>query len=235
METRPYSEKVISSKADDEAAILSIFNDIKSTRPNLSVSFLNIYKELPISNDAIIFDVKEKHVEFKTCPLQFAAIHHTMETVIQAPFLNTNILGKLVYLDGTHNLVSLGNFSYADVHFNKRAAVRVRLKTPLNVNLTVDGNRIAGMVRDVSLQGCCITTPAGSLLERANDITIHLKLMHDNRLMEAHVPTRLLRMQGAPLYNCAMAFDHTRETEEVLAIFVYQRQLEIIRELKEKC
>jgi hypothetical protein len=235
METRPYSEKVISSRVDDEAAIISIFKDIKSTRPNMSFSFLNIYKELPISNDATIFDIKEKNVEFKTCPLQFAAIHHNMETVIQAPFLNTNILGKLVYLDSTHELVCLGNFSYADVHFNKRAAVRVRLKIPLNVNLTVDGSRISGMIRDVSLQGCCITTPAGSMLEKASDISIHLKLMHDNKTMEAHVPTRLLRMHGAPLYTCAMVFDHTSETEKVLAIFVYQRQLEIIRELKEKC
>lgn len=235
MVIKPYSEKVITSKTHDEEAILSFFSEMKSTKPNLSFSFLNIYKELPISNDATLFDIKGKHVEFKTSPLQFAAIHYSMETIIQAPFLTTNILGRLAYLDGSHNLVSLSDFSYADVHFNKRAAVRVRLKIPLNVNLTVDGGRISGMIRDVSLQGCCVTTPAGSLLERANNISLHLKLMHDNKLLEAHVPVRLMRLHGAPLYNCAMTFDHTAETEKVLSIFIYQRQLEIIRELKEKC
>ena len=232
---KPYTEKVIVSKVDDEAAILSLFGEIRSASPNTIFSFLNIYKELPVSNDAILFDIKGKHVEFKTCPLQFAAINHNMETIIQAPFLDTNILGKLVYLDDTHHLVSLGNFSYADVHFNKRMAVRVRLKIPLNVNILMDGSRISGMIRDISLQGCCVTTPAGPLLEQAKDVSIHLKVMHDNKLMEAFVPARLLRMDGYPLYNCAMTFDHTSETEKILSIFVYQRQLEIIRELKEKC
>ena len=235
MVTKPYSEKVIVSRADDEAAILSLFGEIKSTKPNMSFSFLNIYKELPISNDATLFDIKGKHVEFKTCPLQFAAIHHNMETIIQAPFLNTTILGRLVYLDNTHQLVSLGNFSYADVHFNKRMAVRVRLKVPLNVNIFVDGDRISGMIRDVSLQGCCVTTPAGDLLEQAKDISIQLRVMHNNTLLDAFIPARLLRSDNAPIYNCAMVFDHTTETEKVLSIFVYQRQLEIIRELKEKC
>ncbi|HEY4744322.1 MAG TPA: PilZ domain-containing protein [Desulfuromonadaceae bacterium] len=233
--TKPYTEKIIVSKMADEAAILSLFGEIRTTKPNTSFSFLNIYKELPVSNKAVLFDIKGKHVEFKTNQLQFAAIHHNMETIIQAPFLDASILGRLTYLDGTHHLVSLGNFSYADIHFNKRAAVRVRLKVPLNVNLSVDGNRMSGMIRDVSLHGCCVTTPAGALLGQANDIQLHLRLMHDNKTLEAHVPVRLLRIDGAPLYNCAMAFDHTVETEKVLAIFVHQRQLEIIRELKEKC
>lgn len=235
MELKPYSEKIISSRADDEAAILSIFTDIKTNRPNIPFSFLNVYKELPISNDASIFDIKGKNIEFKTCPLQIAVIHKNMETIIQAPFLNTNVLGKVIYLDSTHQLVALGDFSYADVHFNKRSAVRVRLKIPINVNLSVDGNRLSGMIRDISLQGCCVTTPAGARLERATDISLHLKLMHDNKIHEASVPARLVRIHGAPMYNCAMTFEHTTETERVLAIFVYQRQLEIIRELKEKC
>lgn len=232
---KPYTEKVIVSKAEDEVAILSFFGEIKATKPNASFSLLNIYKELPVSSAAILFDIKGKHVEFKTHPLQFAAIHHNMETIIQAPFLDTSILGRLTYLDGTHHLVSLGNFSYADVHFNKRAAVRVRLKIPLNVNLTADDRPLSGMIRDVSLQGCCVTTPAGALLEKARTILLHLRLMHDSTPLEAHVPARLLRIDSAPLYNCAMAFDHTAETEKILAIFVHQRQLEIIRELKEKC
>jgi len=235
MEIKPYSEKIISSKADDEAAIMSIFTDIKTTKPKMAFSFLNIYKELPVSNDAWIFDIKGKHVEFTTCPLQFAAIHHNGETLIRAPFLNTNILGKVVYLDTAHQLVSLGDFSYADVHFDKRSAVRVRLKIPLNVIIMADGNRISGVMRDVSLQGCAITTPAGLALERAATIAVHLRLMHDNSPMEAHIPARLLRTHGAPMYNCGMAFDHTGESEKVLAIFIYQRQLEIIRELKGKC
>lgn len=235
MVTKPYSEKIISSKADDEAAILSLFRDINTSDPSADFSFTNIYKELPISNHGRIFDVKDRNVEFKTCPMQFAAINYCMESIIQAPFLNTSILGRLVYLDATHQLVSLGNFSYAEVHINKRAAVRVRLKIPLNVNLNVDGNKVSGVIRDVSMIGCCVTTPVGPLLEGANSISLHLKLIHDNNPMEAHIPARFLRMSDGPMYKCAMQFEHTAGTEKVLSIFVYQRQLEIIRELKEKC
>ena len=229
-----YREIVLSSKADDEASILSVFRDIYASDPDAVFSLLNIYKELPINNNGAIFDIKGKVIEFRTIPLQLAAIDFCKETVIQAPFLNAAVLGRAVYLDIPHQLVGLGDFSYAEVNSDKRNAVRVRLKTPANVSLTVSETKVSGVIRDISLSGCCVSTLLGQVFEQAGAATIHLKLMHEGQIHETDVPVRIVRVAGTGPYECAMVFQHNGESERILSMFIYQRQLEIIRELKEK-
>ncbi|BCS55640.1 PilZ domain-containing protein [Geobacter sp. SVR] len=232
MRAKAYHERIISSPADDEASILSIFSDIMTNVPDTDFMFINIYKELPVSNEGRLIDIKHNHVKFKTCQTQLSAINHCAETIIQAPLLNASIIGKLVALDYQHHIVSLRGFSYADVHFDKRNAVRVRLKIPVNVNLNVDGNKISGVIHDISLGGCRVATPLGLPFERARNITLHLKLLHNNQVMQADIPANALRVEGGSPFFCALQFVHTAETEKVLSMFIYQRQLEIIRELK---
>ena len=64
-----------------------------------------------------------------------------------------------------------------------------------------------------------------------------IKLLHGStgELVETRIPARIVRLeQDGMRSNCAMVFQHTAESEQVLSTFIYQRQLEIIKELKEK-
>lgn len=229
-----YREVILSSKSDDQAAILTIFRDVFAREPNTLFSLLNIYKELPICNNATIFDIKGKNIEFQATPLQIAAIANGTETIIQAPFLNMSVMGQLVYLDLPHQLVSLGKFSYAEVLIDKRNTVRVKLRIPLNVMLHADGKTIPGVVRDISLGGCSLTTLLGADLEAAEDLSLHIKIMNEGKVVEIDVPAKVVRVGPGPPHDCAMMFQHTSESERILSVFIYQRQLEIIRELREK-
>lgn len=235
MNLSAYKEVILSSKSDDEDAILTIFRDVLAGESDTLFSMLNIYKELPICNNATIFDVKGRHVEFKVTPLQIAAIDNSTETVIQAPFFNMSVLGKLIYLDLPHQLVCLGNFSYAEVLLEQRNTVRVKLRIPLNIMLNADGKRISGVVRDISLGGCGVTTLLGADLEAAQDLSLHIKILIEGKVVEIDVPCRLVRLGSGPPHDCALIFKHTTESERILSVFIYQRQMEIIRELREKC
>ncbi len=234
MATEAYREVIVASKVDDEASIIELFKVIAENDREATVSMLNIYKELPITNSATIFDIKGRNLEFKTNPLQVAAAHQNGETLIQAPFLSTSIMGKVVYTDFAHSLVGVGNLSYAEVFYDKRAAVRVRLRVPLNVTLDADGAKVSGMMRDVSLGGCGVTTLAGPTLDRASNVKLHIKLFENDTVIEADIPSRIVRLGEGPPYDCGITFLHTAETERILSMFIYRRQLEIIRELKEK-
>lgn len=229
-----YREVILSSRSDDEAAIFTIFRDVFAREPGALFSLLNIYKELPICNNATIFDIKGKNIEFRATPLQVAAIANSTETIVQAPFFNMSVMGRLVYLDLPHQLVCLGRFSYAEVLIDKRNTVRVKLRIPLNVILHADGKTIPGVVRDISLGGCGLTTLLGQELEKAEDISLHIKIMHEGKVVEIDVPSRVVRVGDGPPHECAMTFQHTSESERILSVFIYQRQLEIIRELREK-
>lgn len=232
-----YNDIIVVSQADDLESIVVLLQNIFSTDTTSEFSFLNIYKELPITSSGTIVEIKHQSVEFTTSATQFAAINEAGEALIQSNFMNTSIIGKVKELDNRRGQVTLGDFSYAEVHADKRNSVRVRLKLPMNVQLAVDGNTVAGVIRDISLGGVCVSTIAGEQLERASTIQLMIKLLHSGsgQLVESRIPSRIVRIDTSGVQaQCAMVFTHTAESEQVLSTFIFQRQLEIIKELKEK-
>ncbi len=232
MGPKPYQEKILVSRADDERAILSMLKADFSSGRNPRLSLLSVLRGIPISNNAELCDVNDKYAEFMTSPLQIVAIQFTSEAIIRMPPGNKAVIGRLNYIDDTRNIVSLKEFSFADVYIDKRMSVRVQLQPPLGVLLDVDGNRISGDIWDISLDGCNMSTVAGALLEQAHSIILNLKFMHNDAVRVIGIPARVLRIQGDFPGSCIMLFEHTTETENTLSCFLNQRQVEIIRQLK---
>ena len=236
MSYQSYNEKVIASPDDDEITIMSLLRTNLQTGRHFILPLMNVYKGIPISNRSELIDINEKYVWFKTNPLQMAAIQAASETVIRFPASDTEtVIGKLDHLDVIRNIVTLKEFTFADFHVDKRAAVRLQLLPPLNVDLHVNGNKISASVRDISIDGINITTTAvlGPILEHANSIKFHLKFLHNNVIKQAEIPVHILRVNKKSPFNCVLLFEHTFETENTLSLFLNQRQIEIIRELKE--
>lgn len=233
MKNIPYNEITLSSKTEDYSEIMSTISKEHSSCQQNIYLFINIYKELPVTNSGEIFKLNSSEILFKACSLQLAAIKNSMETILRAPFMNENVLAKVAYVDAKHGLVALNDFSYAEVHFTKRSLVRVRPKVPINVKLIVDNDKIAGVIRDISINGCRIATPAGCLFENASHIALLLKFICEGQFIELSVKAKLLRIANGPMYECVLIFEHTEATEKGLSLFIYQRQVEILRELKE--
>lgn len=232
-----YSNFVMVSHADDHDAIHGLLKDIFAADPGAEFGFVNIYKELPISSKSQITEIKKTTIEFATNSMQFLIINEAREVVIQSNLMNTSIIGKVLELDNRRLQVTLGEFSYAELHANKRNCVRVRLKLPMQLQMAVDGNNLSGVIHDVSLSGVCVRTFAADLLECATDIQLKIRLLHSgtNEIMETQIPSRVVRIDKKDIQaRCALVFDHTPESERVLSTFIYQRQLEIIKELKSK-
>lgn len=237
MSLNAYKSIIMVSRVDDQESILDLMQTMYDTDPKTEFSFLNIYKELPITSYGTIFEIKESTVEFITNEIQFSAISEAKEVLIQSNLMNKSILGKAIDFDNRRLQVTLGEFTFAEVHVDKRTSVRVRLRLPMNVQMAIDGNQLAGVIRDISLGGVCVTTFAGDFLEKASNIELRIKLLHQgtNELMETLIPSRLARIDRTGVQtHCALVFNHTPQSERVLSTFIYQRQLEIIKELKHK-
>jgi hypothetical protein len=235
MNLKPYHEKVKTSRYDDEMAILSLLKDRLASVRHSTLPLMNVFKGIPISNQSELLTVNDKFAQFKTNPVQIAAIHAASETVIRFSSDNEAVIGKLNSLDTARNIVSLKEFAFAHFHVHERTAVRVQLLPPVDVVLTVDGNKLTGVVRDISLDGCNMSTTVGSILQRANSIKLHLKFMHNSEVKQAGIPARVLRIHEGMPSTVVLLFNHTSDTEHVLSTFLNQRQIDIIRELKGKC
>jgi len=233
----PYSRYSAVSPAADHDSIMQEFSHIYARDPGAKFKLLNMYKQLPFTSGADVVDIKNDTVEFATTPSQFHLITDAAEVVIKAGVLKDNVVGKLVQADHRRLQVTLGEFGYAELHADKRTSVRVRLKIPMHLQMSADGNKVSGVIDDISLSGVCIRTIAGSVVERAQSLELKFKLLHavTSEVMEASIPSRLVRMDGKAMHaQCTVVFDHTPQTEQVISTFIYHRQLEIIKEIKSK-
>jgi sigma-B regulation protein RsbU (phosphoserine phosphatase) len=235
MSLSAYQEKIVASRNQDESSILSVFKNIYTLMPELDFSFTNMYKELPIANNARLHAINEKSIDFKVSSLQLAAIRHCCKTLIQSPLLSACVIGKLTSLDTSSNIVSLGDFSYAEVLSDKRTTVRVKLNEPINALLSAGEHKFSGMICDISFGGCSFISAAGAVLEKAESLNLHLKMFQDNAIQHIKIPLSLLRKDcDASSNRYSAIFHHTDESDKFLWLFLFKHQQEIITELKEK-
>ena len=229
---KQYEEKTILSPHDDELAIISLLKTCCDG--NARMPLMNVFKGIPIVTSSELLAVNDKYAQFKTTALQIAAINAVSDTVIRLSIANEDVIGKVDYVNNTKNVVSLKEFAFVNYHVDKRSAVRVQLFPPLNVMLNVDGNRISGSVMDISLDGCRVSAMVRPLFEHANVVVLYLKFLHDNVVKQLEIKSRVLSIsQGMP-FACILLFEHAVGTEDALATFLNQHQVEIIRELKNK-
>jgi hypothetical protein len=235
MDSAADQEIPIESIFDQQQAFIDKFRELSST-PHPCITLTNIYKEIPITCPATLCEIKGHHLELQTSELQIAAIAQCQEAYIQSPLVGLPILGKLDDIDIRRSTVQLSNFSYRQLHVNSRSTVRVRFKKPISIIAYAGSNKISGVIHDISLGGCCINTLIRHGLENAADLQIALKLMdHATGLgLSMQIPCSLVRITGnSPPFMCILRFNHTTQSEQLLSIYINQRQLEILKELRE--
>ena len=224
------------STIDQQQAFIDIFNMLASLPHDPGITLTNVYKEMPITYPATICEIRGHHIELQTCELQLAAISLCQEAYIQSPRVGIPLLGRLEAIDIRRGTVQLSNFSHTEMHVNNRSTVRVRFKKPISILAFAGSNKISGVIHDISLGGCCINTLTRHGLENAENLQIALKLMeHTTGLgLCMQIPCTLIRITGnVPPFMCILRFDHTPQSEQLLSIYIYQRQLEILKELRE--
>jgi hypothetical protein len=224
------------NEGEVQQSFLDRFQELLSLEREPSVTLTNIYKEVPITHAGTLCEVKSRFLELCTCELQLAAINQCKEVYILSPRLGTPVLGQLESIDIRRGLVQLSNFRSAELPEVNRRTVRVRFKKPLQIMMYSGSDRISGVIHDISLGGCCINTLVRKEMSDSDDIHVELKLIDQGtgELTSASIPSTVVRVSGdTPPFRCALSFQHTQQTEQFLSVFIYQRQLEILKELRD--
>jgi len=222
-------------KADesDQKRFLARLQELQALPDPPAITLTNVYKEVPITHQATICDVKGNHVELKTSELQLASIAQCNEAYLQSPLLSWTLLGRLYSIDFRRTSVKLADFREAELEVWKRKTVRVRLKRPVSVKVSARGETVTGVIHDVSLGGGCIMTLGREELRESKQAEMEFALTpHCSETIR--IPCTVVAVDGeAPPFRCTFSFEHTRRSEQFLSVFIYQRQLEIVRELRE--
>ena len=139
-------------------------------------------------------------------------------------------------IDKQHGVVRLSNFSHVQLQEERRLTVRVRFRKPANIIIHSGFDRISGVIHDISLGGCRIHTLIRKGLEQAQDLQVELKVIDTNTGLPncTRIPSRVVEVSGdsAP-FTSLFSFHHTRQSDQFLSTLINQRQLEILKELRE--
>lgn len=202
-------------------------------------TFLNYYKEIPVSYDAVLLSIENEMAEFSVHEYQAKVINMEKKTLIHSPSSGTfpeDMIGEAFYVSSAKKRVILCNFGYAHIRSDMRRFVRVLLDNPVEVEMLFEDDILKGNVKDISLGGAAINTMSADLLVPGLDISLFLKLPeHDgNSPLEVGMSATIIRVIGttAP-FTCIMEFHAEKHSQQQISYYINQRQVEIIKELKD--
>ncbi len=230
-----YDKAVRGTEREDMLVILQFLQGMIGR----TFSFLNYYKEIPVSYDATLLNIENEMAEFSVHEYQAKIINIEKKTLVyshpQSPFAE-DMIGEAFYVSAAKKRVILCNFGYALIRSDMRRFVRVLLDNPVEAELVFEGDILKGNVKDLSLGGAAVSTMSSDLLEPGLDINIFLKLpdLNGGSRLEVGMRATIVKVLGtsAP-YTCFIEFHAEKHSQQQIAYYINQRQVEIIKELKD--
>lgn len=199
------------------------------------LQFFNYYKEVPIASAAELLYVFGDTLVCRSNPTQTRAIKSSHYTVIRSPRLAHDIYAAAEHSSDTDEIV-LSDFAYVDVLPDRRNTLRVKIGGLFLIPVEAGTSNFTAKLKDLSLGGCAIEIPDKALLGTFSYfyLTFAFELKNRTGPQKVRIMSRLLRFEseGKPC-RCILLFEHDRRSEDLVGMYIAQRQAEIIRELKD--
>lgn len=235
--TITYYDKVIRGTEHEDGLVIIQF--LKGMLGQ-TFSFLNFYKEIPVSYDGRLISVENDMAEFEIHEYQAKVITLEKKALIRAHAKSPvpdDLVGEVFYINTSRKRVILTRFHYAKIRSDLRRFVRVCLDGHrADVDIYLGNDIRPAAVRDISLGGVALLVADVTGLEPGMEINLILKLEapDDNSLREIGAACTVARLLGdTSPYTCILEFHPDRHSQQALAYYINQRQVQIIRELKE--
>ncbi|HIJ80265.1 MAG TPA: PilZ domain-containing protein [Desulfuromonadales bacterium] len=201
-------------------------------------SFLNYYKEIPVSYDATLLNVDHEMAEFSVHEYQAKAIGLDHCTLIRAhakSSVKDDLIAEAFYVDSHKNRVVLCKFGYVTIRSDKRRYVRVQTDHPVLVEIVLPNGIQKGNVRNISLGGAAMSVMSSDMLEPGSEVKMIIKLpdLVTNTLTMVEVAATVIGVKGeSSPFLSIIEFSTDQKSQQLIAHYINQRQIEIIRSLK---
>ena len=230
-----YSTRIEKTYDDDQAQIVATFKDL-AKQGKLGISLINYYKGLPLTYPATIEAVSGGALELDIHPQQAVAIDKYRYAFIRCPAFPHVVGAHVQYVDIRRQAATLRNFFFAEILAERRTAIRLELEPPTEAVFQLEGESLPGMLVNLSMQGAAIVSNTSPPSEEAFDTTLQFKLPNiiQNTFRIVKAPARYLgvtELEESKVFRFFLAPDNALEQQ--ISQYIFQRQVEIIRELKD--
>lgn len=222
-----------SNGKQDTADILAVLQKIKDGILKNDLRLLNYYHEVPVSYGVTIDAIEGDAVEFTVHQAQAAVLGLQKQTLMKSSHFPSGLGAHcfVEYINVRNRLAVLGRFAYASIRAERRNAVRVYAGAPtISTQFQAEGQCVGGELKDISVTGMAVISSTELPSGLAEEGILKLTLMGHAMTVKATV-VRSVSVEGGYLHTYRIELD--AKMEEVVSQFIYSRQVEIIRELKE--
>lgn len=226
-----YHRLHLTGETQDSAEILATLAAIHAGKLKNDLRLLNFYREVPVSYGAEVLTIEESHAELLVHQVQAVVIAQEKLTVLKSSHFRKDVIASVTYVNVEKSRVVLSNLGYTLVRADRRMSVRVQLGVSIDAAFAAEEFEVVqGRLHDMSLTGVSINAardPGMSLSQRGA-----LSIALPSRGIT--VPASLLK--SIPLDGgCRLVFEIEPSRAQELAIsqYIFQRQVEIIKELKD--
>ncbi len=234
--TTLYNTRIQTTFDGDLATIFQTFLEKHTTKDGSKVTLTNYYNGLPVTYPATILGVERGNLDLDVNPQQAVAIAADRYTLIRSKLFPFPIIAHVQYVNVKKHVASLNKLCFVDVLAEKRAAVRLNLDPPVAATILYGAQTIAGDLVDISTQGLAIIVDDFVTLEVGTDMMVRF-MLPDPVLMKQtllKVPATLVDVVGdASPYRFRFKISPEKHHEQLISRYSFQRQVEIIRGLKE--
>jgi len=234
--TTLYSTRIQKNFDDDQVEILKVFYDKFKAKDPSKVDLTNYYNGLPITYPATVLGVERGNIDLDVNAQQAVAIAADRYTLIRSKFLPYPIVAHAQYVNVKKHVASVNKLCYVEVLAEKRAAVRLNLDPPVRATILYGDLSINCALVDISTQGIAVTVDNYTELELNMEMAV--KFMLPDPVLQKQtlvkVPAILVAIvEGSIPYRYRFKIIPEKHQEQMISRYIFQRQVEIIRGLKD--
>jgi hypothetical protein len=225
-----YQRIVVAGEQEDGGQILATLGAMLSGRLTDDLKLVNYFRQIPVSYGARVLTVEESSAELSVHQIQAVVIAMEKVTILKSRHFPRDVIANVNYVNVEKSKVVLSSFRYALVRADRRMSVRVELSDSVLASFHNEEVSVSGKLYDMSLTGISITVPEDPHLPVSEKGELRFGLPNDS----ITVPASLLTVKPSSSgHRLIFEIEATRATELSISQYIFRRQVEIIKELKD--
>lgn len=217
----------------DMEAILQTLREIKSGKLKSDLRLLNYYNEVPISFSAKIDTVVDDCLECSVHQAQSVVLGLQKQALLTSSAFpqGMGVHCFVEYVNVKNCFVVLGRFAYAAIRADRRGAVRVTVDILIPASYRAEEQSVSGNAFDISTSGIALSTDQAIPAGLPENGQMQLTLLGAVLDMSASY-VKSVEHEGDFVHT--FKIDPDQQADKAISQYIYTRQVDIIRQLKEQ-
>lgn len=207
---------------------------------NSELKLLNLHKGMCINTGATILKKDEDEIYITYEQLQGAMMSRENKTVLQSPIFKKDIVAHVKYINLKEKIAILHKFKILENGMNVRQHGRVNSVKTIPIAISLTGSALKGVIIDISANSIAIKAKnaksLNNILNQAVGLTFYLPAENDkyttSKLDEKANVVHIVPMEDQYI-KLICIFDYNVNNENRILEYVYSRQRNIIKDMRE--